>query len=324
MKFLIIGFGSVGRRHFRNLLELGERDILFYRTNQSTIPDAELSDFQIETDLVTALAQKPDGVIIANPTAFHLDGAIPAAQQGCHILLEKPVSHSMDRVEELSQIAQQTGSKILVGFQFRFHPNLQQIKKLLDDQVIGRTISFRSHWGEYLPSWHPWEDYRESYSARKDLGGGVLLTLSHSMDYLRWLFGEGIVQSSLLGYTGLELDVEDTAEVAIVFGEDIIGSMHLNFTQQPQKHTLEIIGTRGSIYWDYYQNVVDYFRFDGTHEISHDILLSPPDFDRNQLFLDELKHFIQVVKGEINPICDLQDGIKALKLTLDAKTKTQN
>jgi len=150
------------------------------------------------------------------------------------------------------------------------------------------------------------------------------LTLCHNFDYLHWLFGEGQVRSSLLGYnSGLELEVEDTAEVALIFGENIIGSLHLNFTQLPPKHTLEIIGTGGSINWDYYQNTVDYFKIDRTHEIAHDTLLSPPNFDKNQIFIDELQHFIQVVKGEVDPICDLQDGISALKLALEAKTKGQ-
>src|SRR4030042_4849275 len=95
MKFLIAGFGSIGRRHFRNLLELGERDILFYRTHRSTLADDELAGFPVETDLRAALAYKPEAVIIANPTALHLDVAIPAARCGCHLLLEKPISHSM-------------------------------------------------------------------------------------------------------------------------------------------------------------------------------------------------------------------------------------
>ena len=177
MKFLIVGFGSIGRRHFENLLSLGERDILFLRTYKSTLEDEDLSDFQVETDLESALAHKPDAVIIANPSAFHLDAAIPAARQGCHILLEKPISHSIDRVYDFSQIVQETGSRVLMGFQFRYHPNLKKIKELLDDEKIGRILSFRSHWGEYLPNWHPWEDFRLSYAARKDLGGGVLLTL---------------------------------------------------------------------------------------------------------------------------------------------------
>ena len=222
MKFLIVGFGSIGRRHFRNLLTLGEKDILFYRTNNSTLDDKELADYLVETDLESALAHKPDAVIIANPSAYHLDIAIPAARQGCHILLEKPVSHSMQRVKEFSKVVQESGSKVLVGFHFRYHPNLIKVKQLLEEKKIGRVLSFRSHWGEYLPGWHPWEDFRSSYAARKDMGGGVLLTLCHNFDYLRWLLGDAQVHSALLGYnSGLGIEVEDTADVSLICGQDV-------------------------------------------------------------------------------------------------------
>ena len=122
MKFMIAGLGSIGRRHFRNLLALGERDILLYRTQQSTLPDDELAGFPVETDLQSALAHHPQAVIVANPTALHLEVAIPAAETGCSLLLEKPVSHSMEGMDQLEQTMERSGGRLLVGFQFRFHP----------------------------------------------------------------------------------------------------------------------------------------------------------------------------------------------------------
>src|SRR5688500_2964529 len=117
MKILIAGLGSVGRRHLRNLIALGEKDIVLLRSHQSTLSDDELAGFPVETDLAASLKKhKPDAVIVANPTALHMDIAIPAAQAGCHILLEKPISDSMDLVDELQKAAQKSGSRILVGF----------------------------------------------------------------------------------------------------------------------------------------------------------------------------------------------------------------
>jgi len=322
MKFLIIGYGSIGRRHFRNLLSMGEQDILFYRTHQSTLDDNELADFIVETDLKAALDHKPDAVIIANPSAYHLDAAIPAAREGCHILLEKPISHSMQRVEDFSQLVQKNGIKVLVGFQFRFHPNLLKIKELLEDNKIGRVLSYRSHWGEYLPAWHPWENYRHSYAARKDLGGGVLLTLCHNYDYLRWLFGEAQIHSALLGYNSdLGIEVEDTAEIGLISDDDIIGSLHLNFTQMPVKNILDIVGTKGSIHWDYYKNQVDLYTFNNEGEVKTISYFVPDDFDRNDLFIEEMEHFIEVINGQAEPRCSLDDGIKALELSVQAKVK---
>lgn len=322
MKFLIVGFGSIGRRHFHNLLSRGEKDILFYRTGRSTLEDDELADFQVETDLETALAQKPDAVIIANPSAYHLDAAIPAARQGCHILLEKPISHSLQRVDEFSRIVQESGSRVLVGFQFRYHPNLIKVKELLNGESIGRVLSFRSHWGEYLPNWHPWEDYRKSYAARKDLGGGVLLTLCHNFDYLRWLLGETQVHSALLGYnSGLDIEVEDTADLSLICEGNVFGSLHLNFTQLPGKHILEIIGNQGAICWDYYQNKVELHTITADGSVNAETYLAPAGFDRNHLFVQELGHFIDVAAGGAEPICSLEDGIKALELSVQAKVK---
>jgi predicted dehydrogenase len=205
MKFLIAGYGSIGRRHMRNLLALGERDIVLYRSHRSTLPDEELAGFQVETDLQKALEASPQAVIIANPTAIHLDVAIPAAERGCHILLEKPVSHNLERLPELKAALKRGGGRVLVGFQFRFHPCIVKAAALLKDGAIGKPLSAHAHYGDYMPGWHPWEDYRKSYSARDELGGGVALTLCHPLDYLRWLMGE---VSSVWAFTGKISDME--------------------------------------------------------------------------------------------------------------------
>jgi predicted dehydrogenase len=216
-KFLIAGLGSIGRRHFRNLIAFGEKDIVLLRTRKATLPDDELTDYPVEVDLTEALRKhKPDAVIVANPTSMHLDVAIPAAEMGCHMLLEKPVSHSMERLDVLQKTAQKSGSKILVGFQFRYHPTLNKAYELIQSNVLGKILTVHAHWGEYLPQWHPWEDYRQSYAARAELGGGVIVTLTHPLDYLRYLLGE---VKSLWSFNGhispLEVDVEDVAEIGL-------------------------------------------------------------------------------------------------------------
>ena len=313
MKFLIAGFGSIGRRHMRNLMELGEKDILFYRTLHSTLPNDELADFPVETDLKAALAHKPDVVIIANPTALHLDVAIPAAEAGCHLLIEKPISHSLDRIPALEAALRHGGGQALVAFQFRYHPTLRKAASLLAEGAIGRPLSARAHWGEYLPNWHPWEDYRQSYAARRELGGGVALTLTHPLDYLRWLLGE---VEAIYGVTGnisdLEIDVDDLAEIMLRFTSGAVGSIHLDYYQRPPAHTLEISGTSGLIRWDNADGKLRLYR------VSTEAweVFSPPDgFERNWLFLDETRHLLEIVRGNASPLCTLQEGIRALQLT---------
>jgi predicted dehydrogenase len=286
----------------------------------STLEVDELEGFTVETDIQAALAHDPDVVIIATPSALHLDLAIPAAKQGCHLFNEKPLSNSIDKVYELKQVVEESGSKVLMGFQFRYHPNLIRIKELIREGKIGKPLSFRSHWGEYLPGWHPWEDYRNSYAGREDLGGGVVLTLCHNFDYLCWIFGEANVHSSLLGFeSGMGLSVEDTADVSLIFDKGLFGSLHLNFTQRPARHTLEIIGTDGTIFWDYYQNEVRLYSFVEDGNLSEEIFTTPDGFERNDLFIQEIQHLIQISKGLEVSRCSLDDGIKALELCLDTK-----
>ncbi len=264
MRFLIAGYGSIGRRHFENLVALGERDISFYRTRRSTLPDAALDGYPIFGDLQAALDLQPAAVVVSNPTALHLEVAVPAAAAGCHLLLEKPISHTLEGIDRLLDAVVKGGGSVLVGYQFRFHPGLRRLADLLADGAIGRPLSFRAHWGEYLPGWHPWEDYRQGYSARPDLGGGVILTLSHPLDYARWLLGEvEAVWAFASRESDLALLVEDTAEIGMRFASGAIGSIHLNYTQQPPAHHLEIIGSEGTLRWDNMQGATRLFRAGG-------------------------------------------------------------
>lgn len=329
MKFLIAGLGSIGRRHFRNLIALGEKDIVLLRTRKATLPDDELAGYPVETDIHEALKKhKPDAVIVANPTALHLDVAIPAAEAGCAILLEKPVSDSLGRLDTLQQAAQKRGSKILVGFQFRYHPTLNKARELIQANVIGKVLTVHVHWGEYLPQWHPWEDYRQGYAARADLGGGVIRTLTHPLDYLRYLIGE---VDSLWSFNGhislLEIDVEDVAEIGLKFKNGAMGGVHLNYVQRPPRHTLEIVGTDGTLRWDNADGILQLYKFPAPFASYSDsppapfmeTFLPPESFERNQLFMMQTHHFIEIVRGDSEPVCHLEDGIMALRLALAAK-----
>ena len=328
MKFLIAGLGSIGRRHFRNLIALGEKDIVLLRSRKATLPDDELAGYPVETDIHEALKKhKPDAVVVANPTALHLDIAIPAAEAGCAILLEKPVSDSIDRLDTLQQAAQKSGSKILVGFQFRYHPTLNKARELIQANAIGKVLTVHAHWGEYLPQWHPWEDYSASYAARADLGGGVIRTLTHPLDYLRYLVGDVESLWSFNGHVSpLELDVEDVAEIGLKFKSGAIGGVHLNYVQRPPSHTFEVVGTDGTLRWDNADGTLQLQRFPASFGSYSDDppapvieTFSPPDgFERNQLFVSQTRHFFETAQGESEPICGLEDGVMALRLALAA------
>lgn len=314
MKYLIAGLGSVGRRHMRNLIALGETDIVLLRTRKATLPDDELAGLPVETDINEAIQKhKPDAVVVSNPTAFHLDIAIPAAKAGCAILLEKPISHSMERVDQLISAAQTSGAKILVAFQFRFHPSLIKAKELISKGEIGRIISANVHFGEYLPAWHPWEDYRISYAARADMGGGVVATQCHSLDYLPWLVGEKV--ESVFGLTAklsdLEVNVEDTAKIVLRFTSGALASLHLDFNQQPPEHHFTIVGANGTIKWNLADGALKMYQAEKKDWAEYPLHES---WERNAMFLEQTKHFVDVVKGNAKPSCPLEDGVQVMKI----------
>ena len=255
--------------------------------------------------------------------------AIPAADAGCAILLEKPIAEDLSRVDDLRRAAAKSGSKVLVGFQFRYHPTLNKARELIQAGALGKILTVHAHWGEYLPNWHPWEDYRQSYAARADLGGGVIVTLTHPLDYLRYLLGE---VESLWSFNGhispLELSgVEDVAEIGLKFASGAIGGVHVNYFQRPPVHRLEIVGTTGTLRWDNANGTLIHYQmpdaFGGIYSQPQAAVETryplPDGFERNQLFIAQMRHFLKVAAGDVEPICTLEDGVRALEMAVAAK-----
>ena len=312
LKFLIAGLGSIGRRHLDNLLALGQDDIILYRTGQGSLGDMD-RDFPVYHDLSAAMAQKPDAVIISNPTAMHMPVAEAAAKSDAHVFLEKPISHTFDSLQGFEAAMMKSSSQIFVAYQFRFNVGLRKIKEMLKIGSLGKPVSFISRWGEYLPDWHPWEDYRHSYAAQSEMGGGVVLTLSHPIDYLRWFFGDVEHLTAEIGNrSDLELVCEDFADAHLTFQSGVEGKLHLDYNTKPKVHDLRIDCESGKIFWDYDSNSVKI-----QAEIGEVQTISPPaGYERNQMYLDEMEHFIAICEDKQKPLCTYHDGKQALNVAL--------
>ena len=312
--FLVAGSGSIGRRHLENLRRLGVTEATLYRTGRRD-PAAPTVEAPAEFDLGRALAFRPRAVLVCNPSALHMETALAAARAGAHVLVEKPLSHSLEGVEELATEVRRRGLVALVGFQYRFHPGLRRVKEWLEDGAVGAVVSARVHWGEDLASWHPGEDWRASYAARADLGGGVMRTLCHPFDYLRWLLGETESVCAEVSRRALGLDVEDAAHVSVRLASGALATFALDYVQRPRAHGLEIVGTRGRIRWA---------DDDGSaylHDARRDRVtpfFPAPGFSRNSMFLDEMRHFLDCLEGRDDPACTLEDGRKALEIAVAA------
>jgi predicted dehydrogenase len=312
LKFLIAGVGSIGRRHLDNLLALNQSAIILYRTGKGTLGDLA-QDFPTYHDLSAAMAQKPDAVIISNPTALHMPVAEAAARSAADIFLEKPISHTFDSLQGFEAAMEASRSQVFVAYQFRFNAGLKKIKEILENGSLGKPVSFISRWGEYLPDWHPWEDYRNSYAARPELGGGVVLTLSHPIDYLRWFFDDVAWLTADTGNrSALDLACEDYADAHFVFRSGVQGDLHLDYDTRPKVHDLQIHCESGEVFWDYDTNIVKVSAANGAVQE----IFPPTGYDRNQMYLDEMAHFLAVCERKEKPICTYHDGKQALNIAL--------
>lgn len=322
MKYLICGLGSIGKRHLENLLKLGVdgRQIgVLRRRSANALGDKVLENYpeiKIYHNLDQALKQKPLAVFVTNPTALHIPAALKAAKSDCHLFIEKPLSHSLAGVDELIKIVKAKKLVAFVAYNFRFHPLLLQVKKWLDQGKIGRVISIQAELAERLVDWHPWEDYKISYASRADLGGGVVLTQCHELDYLYWLFGQPEWIFATGGKIGdLRINVEAVADSLIKFPGDITASLHLDYYKKPAKRFLEISGVKGRIFWNFFSGRAELFDFDGKAKE----VLEPKSFERNTMYFDELKHFLNCLRANKKSLIDLKQGKAVLEMALATK-----
>ena len=199
----------------------------------------------------------------------------------------------------------------------RFHKCINEIKKIIDHGDLGKIISVRAENGSYLPNWHPWEDYRNSFASKKNLGGGVVLTLIHEIDYLYWFFGRIDEVSAITGkFSDLEISVEDFAAIILQFQKNIVAEIHLDYFQQPESRNCKIIGTKGIIYWDSNSNEVRQYNNSKKKWITK---FKYKNFQRNNQFICELEHFLNCIKNQKQTINPIDDAINTLKISLNVK-----
>lgn len=332
-RILVCGVGSVGERHIRNLMTLGYDNIAVYRTRNLPFRDVDAS-FPIFTDLKEALTNhRPTVTFITNPTAFHIPIALEVARANSHLFIEKPISHTLEGVDELCRILGSRDCMAMVGYMLRFHPLFQQVKAWLNegsDGTLGRPIFLRTTWGEHLPDWHPWEDYREGYAAQASLGGGPALTLSHDLDLLVWWFGPpdhvvGLPNTA----SPLDLQVEHSIDILLGFPQGVTANVHLDFCQRPPSRMYELICSHGKVLIDFLAGTLTRWesRIGEIHAGQSgplspaDVQTLPATFDRNDLFLDELRYFFSCLQVGEQPMPDIPTGAESVRIAEQALSK---
>ena len=327
---LIIGLGSAGQRHMRNMKRLLGDDVTFiaYRVrklqrlfddNLNIVEGRSVTEaYQIAEfdDLDEALAQKPDIAFIANPNSMHMACALKAAACGVDIFLEKPVSNTMDGVEELARIVREKKLILYVGFQMRMHPCIRRLKQATEERLIGKIVSVDCHMGELLTGMHKYEDYRTMNESQAATGGGVVLCQIHEIDYLYWIFGMPAEVDCIGGrYSDMEIDVEDSASSIWRYEKehDFSIILHQDFLQKPPIRRCRVIGTDGQIEVDLLNNQFTLFGHNSIQEEKFH------DFSRNEMFLAELQTFLEYVRTRNQQTLTLEDGIGSLRIALAMK-----
>ncbi len=320
MKVMVVGCGSIGRRHLDNLIALGVDDIIACDPNEDLRAPCVGKGISFYLDLHEAIVQNPDvtAAVICSPTHLHLEHASVLANCGVHLLIEKPLSHALAGIASLTALVEQNNLTAMMAMCYRFHPSLLAIKNLLEQGIVGRVYSVRIAGGHYLPDWHPQMDYRDEYTARASMGGGVLLTnVVHSLDSVRWLFGECTEVQFLVRTIGdLEIDTDDVAAGYLGLESGVLVHMYADFLQRNAQYRIEIIGQTGTIHWEFGDSAVLVYS-DG------DWQSFPAQCDPNQMYLDEMRAFIACIAHNTPSPVSLHEGLQDM-LVLEAMRQSSD
>jgi predicted dehydrogenase len=317
MKILFVGLGSIGQRHLRNLQKLGQFEYVALRSRAHQLPD-EFSGIPIRvvSHLDDAVASQPDiAVLCAPPLAQQAALGRLVRETRCHLFIEKPIAPSLDDLEDCADILEAQHRKSLVGYNLRFHPVSAVVRDVLQQGALGRVCSARASVGQYLPDWHPHEDYRHGYSANRRLGGGVVLDLIHEIDLLYSWFGKPDVVKAVAGtLSALDIDTEDTAEILCRFAGGLVGSIHLDYVQRVPMRQGAIVGDAATITYDLLKNECH------VHRPSADtISYAFPEFIRNDMYVAELAGLLEAIRADVPCSPSLREGVDVLDVALRAK-----
>jgi len=336
MKVLFLGLGSVGQRHMQNLKNLVPENLQLYACRSSNhnlvihnghakecSSLAEYYSFKELASLEEAWEIGMDVVFVCTPTAFHLDSIISALHHGAHVFTEKPLGHSLENIGTFKELVRATDSLFMIGFQTRFSPLYAWCKQNIESEIYGQILSASLEWGTYLPGHHRYEDYRNSYAARSDLGGGVTLGLIHELDLAYSFLGLPTDISAVRPTKSvLDIDVEDTVSALLTCKSEngyYPVTIRLSYAQTKETRNTYIQFEKGLMQIDWAGNTGVLYDKNGTKVAK----LDDSSRERNQLFIDELSYFLSCIKANIDPVPGVDAALNSLKLAMAIKSKIQ-
>ena len=315
MNIAILGLGSIGRRHGRNFQAIGGSAIIGFDPSAERRAAFEAEVAATTTADVEEAIAMAELVCVCSPNRFHTDQALMAAKAGRALFIEKPLGVALAPVAELRRVVAEKGVFAHVGSNWKFHPAFVTMKRLLTEGRIGRVVAAQVLAGQWLPDWHPWEDYRQMYSSRAELGGGIVLD-SHEFDYLPWLMGPVTDVKSFVRNSGaLEIDTEDCASVIMRFADGALATVQVDYIQREYRRRYHICGDGGTLEWDMSTGQVRLF--DAVSKSVQIFDCAPPDI--NDMYVAQALHLLAGVRGAEPPVTDLATAEAVLKVLLQIK-----
>lgn len=321
LSILIVGCGSIGARHARNLATLGVGTLILCDPDAERVDSlaSELNVLQIVSvsSIEEALGRDnpPDAAVIATPSSMHVAHATECVSAGVDVLIEKPLSNTLEGVVSLINEASENKAIAMMAMCYRFHPVFTRLKEIIEENSLGDIYHVNYFGGHYLPDWHPEADYREEYAARSDLGGGVVLTSIHGLDNIRWLFGDVLEVASFVDTVSeLDMDVEDMVASIMKTEKAIHISMYSDFLNRIGQHLMHITGSLGNLECDFISGTFKRFSANDA-----ETTIETVEYDINTMYTGEMEYFLKSIQERVEPVPGLHDGINTLKLAMALK-----
>ena len=300
LKFLIVGLGSMGKRRIRNLRCLKEGSVIGYDPCKDRREDAQQKyEIPVYSEFEEAMATDPDALVICTPPDRHTQYARIALGGRKHFFTEASVVD--DGMDEVIHLAARTPVVAAPSCTMRFHPSIARIKALVEENVIGPILCFTYHCGQYLPDWHPWEDYRSFYVAKRETGGCREI-VPFELAWLTWILGQPEMISCLKGkLSGLEADIDDVYQILIRFQRSTLGHLLVDIISRVPYRTCRLISESGVIEWNWADKCVRVFLSEGKRWMDYPEPRDGDDvgpFGNEHMYVEEMRCFVEAIRGK--------------------------
>ncbi|MFT5926916.1 MAG: putative dehydrogenase [Candidatus Azotimanducaceae bacterium] len=320
---IVVGTGSIARRHIQNLRKIDASWIVAcVSASGRTIIASDLGVDLVFDSLEDAVVAKPKFAIIASPASLHLEHALKFLRADIPTLIEKPLSDTLTgSARQAASELQKYKHLIDVGYNLRNAPAAIRMQTLLETKCIGRLTTVMLQVGQFLPDWRVVDDYKQSVSAKKTLGGGALLELSHELDYLLWLFGSFDTVYCIEGRSDiLDIEVEDQIDAVFTSQSGLVAYVHLDFLQRVVSRNCKVIGEEGTLEWDLLTNTISVMTADKEPEF----LNLGNGYDRNDMYIDELHNFVRFIEGKQKATVGLPQARSVMALIAACRDSSQS